>query len=73
MKKVKVLHKLLIIIICISYISLISCVVSKPLYIDTVCLLIKPIMISKNDKLTDDTLRQIYELNILLKEKCVNS
>lgn len=41
-----------------------------PEYIDNTCLIVRPIMISKNDKLTNETLRQIYELNILLKEYC---
>ena len=41
-----------------------------PSYIDTTCDIIKPIMINKYDIISDETLRSIYELNMLLEKKC---
>lgn len=42
----------------------------NPAYIDTTCIIIKPIRISKKDKITDETLRQIHRINIVLEKKC---
>ena len=42
----------------------------QPIIYDATCMVIRPILVSKDDKLTADTARQIYELDALLEVKC---
>lgn len=50
--------------------QLITEIVEKPVYIDTACKWVKPILVSRNDNVTDETARQILAHNRAFEANC---
>jgi len=52
--------------------SCFSCCRPKVIYVNSLCTSIKPIYISRNDVISDSTLRQIFEVNAVWEKMCGN-